>query len=85
MKFNCDYFKDKGRKKREALWEKRSQWHEAFAWKPIRLAHNDCRWLETVERRLKLHDNNFARTDVVIKNTSHFFLRSYEYRAKEPV
>lgn len=27
------------------------QWHPVFAWLPIRVGENDCRWLETVERK----------------------------------
>lgn len=51
MRFNCDYFRDKAvqqfveREKRE--WE----WNDWFAWRPIKVAHGDCRWWETIERR----------------------------------
>lgn len=27
------------------------QWHPWFAWRPVRVGENDCRWLEYVERR----------------------------------
>jgi hypothetical protein len=27
-------------------------WHRWFAWWPTRIASHDCRWLETIERRL---------------------------------
>ena len=26
-------------------------WHDWFAWFPVTVANNDCRWLETVARR----------------------------------
>jgi hypothetical protein len=45
MKFNCG----------ETLFEKverTKEWHDWFAWRPVRVASHDCRWLETVERRL---------------------------------
>ena len=28
----------------------KERWHEWFAWHPVRIVPNDCRWLETVER-----------------------------------
>lgn len=31
-------------------------WHRWFAWHPVRIGNNDCRWLETVERRFE-YDN----------------------------
>lgn len=47
MKFNCDYFRNKREKRNERL----RNWHKWFAWHPIRIAENDCRWLECVNRR----------------------------------
>jgi hypothetical protein len=44
MKFNCG---DKGRAYRKRIQE----WHPWFAWRPVRLADHDCRWLEIVERK----------------------------------
>lgn len=26
-------------------------WHRWFAWRPVRVASHDCRWLETIERK----------------------------------
>ena len=44
MKFNCgDSFKKKC--------EKLENWHGWFAWRPVRVGENDCRWLETVQRK----------------------------------
>lgn len=28
-----------------------TQWHEWFAWRPVRVAPGDYRWLEMVERK----------------------------------
>lgn len=30
---------------------RKERWHRWFAWYPIRLGDDDCRWLEVVERR----------------------------------
>lgn len=30
----------------------KTKWHKWFAWYPIRLGNNDCRWFEYVERRI---------------------------------
>lgn len=27
------------------------QWHRWFAWRPVRVASHDCRWLEWIERK----------------------------------
>ena len=32
--------------------ERTKEWHDWFAWRPVRVANHDCRWLETVERKL---------------------------------
>jgi len=37
------------REKYEAL----LQWHDHFAWSPVRVGNREHRWLETVERRGK--------------------------------
>ena len=64
MKFNC------GPTLREKV-EARKEWHEWFAWYPVRVASGDCRWLETVERRGE-HDWGYD-------GESYW---DYEYRAK---
>ena len=33
------------------------EWHDWFAWRPVQVADNDCRWFETVQRRRMLVDN----------------------------
>lgn len=30
------------------------EWHDVFAWWPRQVASGDCRWLETVQRRVLL-------------------------------
>lgn len=48
MRFNCG----PNRYTRQVLKEQKMQaWHRYFCWLPVRLAENDCRWLETVERK----------------------------------
>jgi hypothetical protein len=32
-----------------------TQWHLWYAWFPVRLADNDCRWFEWVERRIEYY------------------------------
>ncbi len=48
MRYDCDKWRDR----RNARWQAKWEWHPWFAWWPVRIAHNDCRWLETVERKL---------------------------------
>ena len=43
MKFNCGPFTKN--------LDSRLTWHHWFAWYPVRISDNDCRWLETVDRR----------------------------------
>lgn len=54
MKFNCGPTRAERMKKKKhtALKQKLKdeQWHKWFAWYPVRIDKNDCRWLETVER-----------------------------------
>lgn len=30
---------------------KLEDWHPWFAWRPIRVASHDCRWLESIDRK----------------------------------
>ena len=58
MKFNCGLTREEKDKLREAedsrIWNEIynyiTQWHDWFAWYPVRVGSKDCRWLETVER-----------------------------------
>ncbi|WP_247300312.1 hypothetical protein [Bradyrhizobium sp. 179] len=47
MRFNCDWLQQRN----ERRWKRRYQWHRWFAWRPVRIAAGDRRWLEFVERR----------------------------------
>jgi hypothetical protein len=50
MRLHC------GRRKRcKRAAEKK--WHKHFAWWPIKVAFEDCRWLETIERRKVWHES----------------------------
>lgn len=65
MKFNCDIIRDfvdaasrrlqdAMARHREAKYDKQraqEDWHEWYAWRPVKVARGDCRWLEVVERR----------------------------------
>lgn len=51
MKINCDYFKDRREARDEAYVARITEWHDWYAWFPIRLGNNDCRWFETIKRR----------------------------------
>ena len=33
-----------------------TRWHRWFAWFPVRISDDDCRWLEWIERRKEFHD-----------------------------
>lgn len=33
----------------------REQWHNWFAWYPVRIGRHDCRWLEVIRRKGMLH------------------------------
>jgi hypothetical protein len=44
MKFNCGPTP-------EEKCAARKEWHRWFAWRLVRVASGDCRWLEYVERR----------------------------------
>jgi hypothetical protein len=59
MKFNC------------ASRDYKIVWHDWFAWFPVSVAENDCRWLETVDRRANLEYNYLGEG-----------YWKYEYRAK---
>lgn len=46
-------------------------WHDWFAWRPVRVADNDCRWLETIARR--------GNIEYTYEGTRYW---NYEYKAK---
>lgn len=55
MKINCGPSPEAKRAAKEAAEQaetlRQREWHDFFTWKPLRLGENDCRWLETIERR----------------------------------
>lgn len=48
MKLNCG--RPKYQRRGEAV-KYLCNWHRWFAWFPVRVGTNDCRWLEYVERK----------------------------------
>jgi hypothetical protein len=62
MKFNCGPSDHSGK----------MQWHDWFAWFPVRVANYDCRWLEVVARR-----GNIEYTPEGMKYWN------FEYKAKD--
>jgi len=61
MKFQCNKPIDHG-------------WHRWFAWHPVEVGPNDCRWLEVIERRL---------VDI-LDCGSEGELKRYDFRLIEP-
>lgn len=57
MKLNCGLSKQERRARQRERCEieaaRLRNWHKWFAWFPVRVGHKDCRWLETVERRME--------------------------------
>lgn len=48
MRFYCKTVEQK-----EEEWQRKYEnWHCWFAWHPVRIDGNDCRWLEYVDRKL---------------------------------
>lgn len=56
MRFNCDRFGDWIWKKVTEREKYITNWHPFFCLLPCRIAPNDCRWLEYIERRKVLHN-----------------------------
>ena len=57
MKFKCGPSEEELDKKIalfRAKVEIMENWHDHFAWWPIKMGPGDCRWLETVERRYSI-------------------------------
>lgn len=55
MKLDCG---KKERLKKEAKKKKISGWHEWYAWYPVKVAEEDCRWLETILRKPVFYYSN---------------------------
>ena len=54
MKFNCGPTREERLAKKKSIAIKHKledeQWHKWFAWYPVKIGKNDCRWMTTVER-----------------------------------
>ena len=48
MKFNCD---ETMVERYARKMQRKMDWHCKFAWWPVRVGVNDCRWLEYVSRK----------------------------------
>lgn len=91
MKFNCDALSDwlNGlEERRTTKWQEREgKWFPYFLWLPMKLAHGDCRWLETVERSPKLvpwydcHGMTALLAGVLMGSDAAFVV--WKYRAKD--
>lgn len=44
MKLECG-------KRAAARYARLTDWHDWFAWRPVKVGNYECRWLETVERK----------------------------------
>ena len=80
MKFNCGLTVEERAEqwaREEAEYDRRiAEWHDWFAWYPVRVGPSDCRWLETVECRcVKFKD--FSKSI-----DGDDFTRVWSYRAK---
>lgn len=67
--------------------DRQPKWTRWFAWYPIRLSENDCRWLEFVERAPDYgidcdwhYINGYSK---IILNEPQLTIRGYYYRAEE--
>lgn len=79
MKFNCGLLPDEklalAKKRSVALGTARAEWHDWFAWHPVKVASGDCRWLEVIERKIPGWVNHYGGWDTE---------GSIYVRAKEP-
>ena len=66
MRFNC------GKSVQKKLKDQR-EWHSWFAWYPVRVAENDCYWLEYVERK---------EVPIIGRVTGHILI-NWKYRKLE--
>jgi hypothetical protein len=97
VKFNCGPSAEQKvknlRKEYEERAENAAKWQPFFAWLPIRIGEDECRWLEVVERRVVGGEKwpvGYG-SQLYMKNPfsggGQFFWENYpkiEYRAKEP-
>lgn len=71
MKFDCGPTRTEKRKLKEEKIKKKyahlSKWHKRFAWFPVKVGSHDCRWLETIEKRI----------DIIHDGFGNFYFREY--------
>ena len=96
MKFNCGPSKET---KRNVIWPalyeqlkeeaKNVEWERWYAWHPVRLDDDDCRWFEYVERlphhKISVEPANFG-SDLdysYLYNKPYIWRTEYTYRAIE--
>lgn len=71
------------KKRWQATYDKLSKWHRHFAWLPVKVSRNDCRWLEYVlcrgvSQKYVLFKNDYA--DLFLE---HGFGWKFEYKPIE--
>lgn len=88
MKFNCGLSKNE---RLIAIVGRIRNWHAKFAWLPVRVGDNDCRWLEFVEVRYPracliskygqiLYSEAEIRCALTWPDKLHLMRRKVEYR-----
>lgn len=90
MKLNCGLSRETKERQREEWAEREAarlvEWHDHFAWWPIRMGDNDCRWLEAMERRVVYVDDGIGYTSANHMRVVWAVLGNrkleYEYRPK---
>lgn len=55
MKFRCGRWRRLYRQFWDGREEAREKWHKWFAWYPVNVGYEDCRWLEVVNRKEFTH------------------------------
>jgi len=60
VKFNCGLTREDAYKRRRKYEAKLAEWHDYFTWWPLKIKSHDCRWLETIERRRRFINGDFA-------------------------
>lgn len=81
MKLNCGPTKETIRnmraKRAAQIWDEGGE--IVFAWQPIRMGDNDCRWLEKVRRV-----PDFRNRDDFIYSYKHDFIMDWKYEPIQP-
>lgn len=83
MKFNCgksreEKVRDHNARMLEKAKSLREEWRRCFAWFPIRVGDNDCRWLEKVEYR---YPDAYVSNSRLIPLRVEDFLETWQWKA----